>query len=97
MIKELVQCSDPNTGYLYFLENFFYIQHPVKGKLLFKPYEYQKGLLSAYHNYRFNVNMIPRQMGKCLAKETIIRIKNKHTGEIREIPIGDFFEMQKKK
>jgi hypothetical protein len=43
---------------------FAYIQHPVKGKLLFDPYEYQLRLMHSYHNYRFNINMMPRQTGK---------------------------------
>jgi len=63
-IADLLACADPETGYLYFVRNFFYIQHPVKGKVKFEPYEYQIGLLDSYHNYRFNVNMMPRQSGK---------------------------------
>ena len=63
-IQDLQACMDPDTGYLYFAENFAYIQHPTKGKLLYNPYEYQLGLMSSYHNYRFNINMMPRQTGK---------------------------------
>jgi len=63
-IEELVACMDPVTGPYYFMKHFFYIQHPVKGKLLFEPYEYQDRLVESYHNNRFNVNMLPRQSGK---------------------------------
>lgn len=63
-IKDMLACSDPETGYLYFAKNFFYIQHAVRGKVLFEPFEYQERLLSSYHNSRFNVNMLPRQSGK---------------------------------
>lgn len=63
-IEELLKCMDPEDGFLYFAKNFAYIQHPVKGKLLFDPYEYQERLLQSYHNYRFNINMLPRQTGK---------------------------------
>jgi hypothetical protein len=63
-IKDLLACSDPVNGYLYFSKKFFYIQHPVKGKLLFEPFEYQERLLQSYHSYRFNINMLPRQSGK---------------------------------
>ena len=63
-VNELLKCADPDTGYHYFCENFFYIQHPVKGKMLFAPFSFQTRLLDAYHNYRFTVNMLPRQMGK---------------------------------
>ena len=63
-LKEFAQCADPVTGPLYFLTNFFYIQHPIRGKLLYAPYDYQVRLIATYHNYRFNINMLPRQMGK---------------------------------
>lgn len=63
-IDQLARCTDPNTGYLYFAKHFAYIQHPVKGRLLFDPYEYQERLMSSYHNYRFNINMLARQTGK---------------------------------
>ena len=63
-IVELAACMDPDTGYRFFLDHFFYIQHPVKGKLNFDPFDYQKRLLTSYHNYRFNINMLPRQTGK---------------------------------
>jgi hypothetical protein len=94
-IADLVKCMDPDNGYHFFMQNYFYIQHPVKGKMLFQPYPFQRDLLDSYHRHRFNVNMLPRQCGKCLNKMVNIRIKNKHTGELREIPIGEFFEMQR--
>ena len=63
-IADLLACTDPDEGYLYFAKKFAFIQHPVKGKLLFDPYEYQLRLMDSYHNYRFNINMMPRQTGK---------------------------------
>jgi hypothetical protein len=63
-VEELMKCMDPDEGYLYFAKKFAYIQHPVKGKLLYDPYEYQLGLMHSYHNFRFNINMMPRQTGK---------------------------------
>jgi len=63
-VQDLLECANPETGYLHFAKHFFHIQHPVKGKVKFEPYKYQTGLLSAYHNYRFNINMLPRQSGK---------------------------------
>ena len=63
-VEDLKQCLDPDTGYLYFCEKFFNIQHPVQGKTLFNPFSYQKRLLNSYHSHRFNINMLPRQSGK---------------------------------
>ena len=92
-VDDLVKCMEPENGYMYFSRNFAYIQHPVKGKLLFEPFEYQLGLMSSYHNYRFNINMMPRQTGKttCAAiylawyamfnpDQTILIAAHKYTG-----------------
>ena len=63
-LEEFVNCADPVTGPDYFLSHFFYIQHPTRGKMLYQPYEYQKKLIHAYHNYRYSISMMPRQTGK---------------------------------
>jgi hypothetical protein len=46
------------------MENFVYIQHPIRGKMKFILYDYQKELLRVYHNHRYSVAMVSRQMGK---------------------------------
>lgn len=92
-VQDLLQCADPDAGYHYFCKNFFHIQHPVKGKLLFDPYDFQTKLLDAYHGHRFTINMLPRQMGKttCAAgyllwyamfhpDQTILIAAHKYTG-----------------
>ena len=63
-LEDFAACAHPKTGPFYFLKNYFNIQHPVKGKLLYKAYDYQIKLLHTYHNHRFNINMLPRQTGK---------------------------------
>ena len=87
-ITDMLACMDPEMGYLYFSSKFFYIQHSVKGKLLFDPYEYQKGLLDSYHNNRFNVNMLPRQSGKALSLDTRIPTPSGWT-TMGNIVVGD--------
>src|SRR6056300_989177 len=92
-IQDLMLCMDPNDGYLHFARKFAFIQHPVRGKLLFDPYEYQLRLMHSYHTYRFNINMMPRQTGKttCAAiylcwyamfhpDQTILIAAHKYTG-----------------
>ena len=92
-IQDLAKCMDPNEGYLHFARKFAYIQHPVKGKLIFDPYEYQLRLMHSYHTFRFNINMMPRQTGKttCAAiylcwyamfnpDQTILIAAHKYTG-----------------
>jgi hypothetical protein len=63
-IDDLVACSDQKTGPHYFLDHFFYIQHPVKGQLCYEAFEYQRRLIDSYHDHRFNINLLPRQTGK---------------------------------
>ena len=63
-ILDLEQCMDPCNGPHYFLDHFFYIQHPTRGKLKYEPFDYQRRLIDSYHQHRFNVNLLPRQTGK---------------------------------
>jgi hypothetical protein len=63
-LREFAACADPVTGPMYFINNFFFIQHPVKGRLLYHPFDYQRRLIDVYHNYRFSISMMPRQTGK---------------------------------
>jgi hypothetical protein len=63
-LEDFIKCSDPVTGYLYFMDNFFYIQHPTRGSMLYHPWEYQERLIHTYHNYRFSISLMPRQTGK---------------------------------
>jgi Terminase large subunit, T4likevirus-type, N-terminal/Terminase RNaseH-like domain len=63
-LKEFMRCADPVTGPEYFMDNFFHIQHPTRGRMLYHPFEYQKKLIHTYHNYRYSISMMPRQTGK---------------------------------
>jgi hypothetical protein len=63
-LDDFVKCCDPVTGYLYFLDNFFMIQHPTQGAIAYHPYEYQKRLVDTYHNNRYSIALMPRQTGK---------------------------------
>jgi len=63
-LVEFMKCADPVTGPEYFMDHYFYIQHPIKGKVLYHPFDYQKRLIHTYHNYRFSISMMPRQTGK---------------------------------
>ena len=63
-ILELARCADPLTGPQYFMDNYFFIQHPTKGAIQYHPFEYQERLIDTYHNYRFSISLMPRQTGK---------------------------------
>ena len=63
-IREFVMCAHPVTGPHYFLSNYFYIQHPTRGSMLYSPYEYQSRLVDTYHLNRYSISLMPRQTGK---------------------------------
>lgn len=63
-LQDFIKCCDPDTGYLYFMDNFFYIQHPTKGSMLYHPWPYQERLIDTYHRYRYSISLMPRQSGK---------------------------------
>lgn len=63
-LREVIKCADPVTGPAYFLSNYFYIQHPTRGRMRYLPYEYQQRLVDTYHNYRYSISLMPRQTGK---------------------------------
>ena len=63
-ILEIARCADPVTGPEYFMDNYFYIQHPTKGAIQYHPFEYQKRLIETYHSNRYAIALMPRQTGK---------------------------------
>jgi len=63
-IYDFAACVDPRTGPMYFLSNFFYIQHPLQGRIKYDPYPFQKGLIASYVENRFSINLLSRQTGK---------------------------------
>jgi hypothetical protein len=63
-LREVIKCADPVSGPAYFLSNYFYIQHPTRGRMKYEPFEYQERLVETYHNYRYSISLMPRQTGK---------------------------------
>lgn len=63
-LVDFARSADPITGPKYFMENHFWITNPKFGRMLFNPYDYQLGLIDTYHNHRFSVNLLSRQLGK---------------------------------
>lgn len=88
-VQDLIQCSkDP----IYFAEKFYTIV-TGDGAQKIKLYGYQKKLLKAFQDNRFNILLSSRQSGKCVHTDTNIIIKHKISGEEKVIAIGDFFNI----
>ena len=94
-IDELRACLNPDTGPEYFITNFMYIQHPMLGRQKLKLYDFQLDLVHTYHKYRRSVNMVSRQMGKCVSADSKIKIRNKTSGEIKELTFSEYESLLK--
>ena len=89
-IQELAKCiQDP----IYFIGNYCSIQHPTKGRVDFRLFDYQKRLIDTYDSYRYAIALLPRQTGKSTAAaayllwyamfhadQTILIAAHKYTG-----------------
>ena len=59
-IKEIVKCGkDPS----YFFNKYVKIQHPVKGAIPFKTYDFQDQCVDDFRSHRFNIILKSRQLG----------------------------------
>lgn len=93
-ILELGRCA---INPAYFAKKYVKIVTLDKGLQPFEMYDFQERMLQSFHNNRFNVALLPRQMGKCLHLNTIVKLRNKKTGLIQEVKIGDFYEQNRQK
>ena len=81
---------------LRFAEQHFYIV-TEEGKKKIELYKFQKRLLKAFKNNRFNVVLSSRQSCKCFKINTLCKIRNKITCLIEEISVGEFYNRFNKK
>lgn len=93
---------------IYFVNNYCKIVHVDKGVVPFKLYPYQKQMIRHFHgidessnkvnpDWRYSLTLTGRQMGKCLLGNTNIKIRNKTTGEVRDLMISDLYDQLKEK
>lgn len=58
---EMLKCAtDPK----HFIETYCKIVHPIKGLVPFALYDYQKEMVDMFHNNRYFIGVLSRQMGK---------------------------------
>lgn len=92
-LKEIAKCK---KDIVYFAENYFRIIHLDRGLEIIKLYDVQKDLLKFLTENNRCVICSGRQQGKCEFSRSRITLRNKKTGEIEEIFIGDFYERMRK-
>lgn len=98
MLEEIIKCSvDP----IYFAEKYFTINTIDRGKEIISLFDYQKKMIKAYvdppNNKRHIIVNIPRQQGKCFSSLSTIKVRNRKTGEIKELTVEEFFNNCKQK
>lgn len=58
--KEFMRCA---VSPEYFLNHYAYIQHPIRGRMIFNLYDYQKNSLKAFEEFDYNIILKGRQIG----------------------------------
>lgn len=59
-LQELQRCKeDP----IYFIKNYIYIQHPVKGRIPLKLYPFQEDCINDFLEFKYNIVVKSRQLG----------------------------------
>lgn len=92
LIQEYLKCAnDP----IYFAKTYIKIVHVDKGLVPFEMYDYQEDIVEKITNNRRVAVLTARQSGKCVINNTVIRLRNKETGEIIETTVEEFYESQK--
>lgn len=76
-VAELLKCA---TDPVYFISNYVMVQHPTKGAMPFKLYDYQKKMVNTFHTERYSVTLSARQTGKCFFYSTMINTIEVPTG-----------------
>lgn len=71
--------------------------------ILFKKLKYKNFLGAGNHYIEISLNENKTNLlygkngeGKCFSISTLVKLKNKKTGEIIEITVGDFYAIQEK-
>ena len=90
--EQVEQFAKAALDHEYFAKQFVMIQTPDKGLTDFDPYEYQLNIMNNIMDNRHTIFLLPRQSGKCVSADAIIKVRNKKTGEVREVAIGEFYE-----
>lgn len=84
-IKEYLKCAnDP----IYFIKNYMTIVHVDKGVVPFDMWEFQEKMVRTFHENRFSIAKLPRQVGKALSLDEDI-LTNKGFIKFGDIKVGD--------
>ena len=92
MIEEIEKCRN---DVLYFAENYFTIINLDLGRIKIPLYDIQKKILTMMVKENRMAVVSSRQMGKCVCKDSVIKVRFKPLGIAFKMKIGTFYKMQK--
>ena len=89
MVDEYRKCSsDP----IHFIKEHCKIIHVDLGLIPFNLYDYQINMIGDMYDNRNNIILSTRQSGKCHGINTTVTVRNKKTGEIETITVGELYD-----
>ncbi len=91
-VKEIIKCKNDIA---YFANTYFTIIHLKRGKEIIKMYPEQEEMVKMMSENDRTIVSASRQVGKCVYKDTKIKIRNKKTKEIEEITFEEFFKLSR--
>jgi hypothetical protein len=92
-ISEYKKCM---ASVAYFTEHYVKVINLDRGLVNFKLRGYQEQMTEHFSNNRFSIVLACRQSGKCQHINTTVNIKNKITGEVKTITVGELYEMSQR-
>lgn len=76
---------------VWWAENFFHIISTDEGLMPIKLYDKQKDLLRSFSENNRTIVLASRQTGKCIAKNTWVKLKYKPLNITIKLPVGIFY------
>ena len=91
--RRILEIARSKRDIVYWAEKYFHIVTLDKGLQLIKLYDKQKQLLHHIVDNDRSIVLSARQTGKCVFKDTYVKIRNKHTHEEQLISIEQFIKL----
>ena len=88
--SEIIKCANDID---YFANTYYTIISLKDGKTVIKTYPRQTELIQTMVEENRLVVLASRQTGKCILYDSLITVRNKRTGEVENVKIGDFFNL----
>lgn len=93
--EQLIELGRCTVDPVHFAKNYMKIVTLDGGLQSFDMYPFQERMMQSFQANRFNICLLPRQSGKCVSKNTVIKVRNKKTGLIQDMSMGDFYKTAK--